>query len=327
MSPRLPVDDADPLAWLLFAQNGVVTRQQSLEHLTEKALEHRVRSGRWQHVHRAVYLAHSGEITVEQEEWIAVLATGPRSYLAGLTAANRYGLRGYRTDHVHVLLPAGRRADRPPPGVIVHRSRVLGDPDVVAARPPISRHVRALVDAAQWAPDDDRARAIIAAGYQQRLVFGSEVPELLARLPTARRRRLIARTAADASGGSHSIAEVDYLRLCRRYRLPPPSRQVERTDRAGRRRYLDAVHEPWGVHVEVDGGQHTDATAWWADMRRQNDLWIPGDRVLRFPAWVVRERPGEVAAQVRAALSSAGWRPTLDGARRDSTVKQKVTDP
>jgi very-short-patch-repair endonuclease len=306
---RLPGDDADPLTWLLFAQAGVVTREQALGHLSRAALEHRVRSGRWQHVHRGVYLAHSGEITGEQEEWIAVLATGPRSYLAGLSAAVRYGLCGYRADAVHVLLPAGRRADRPPARVIVHRSAVLADRDVVATRPPINRPVRALVDAAQWATNDDRARAIIAAGYQQGLVFGREVQQMLDRLPTARRRRLIARTAHDASGGSHSIAELDYLRLCRRHRLPAPVRQVRRVDRAGRGRYLDAVHEPWGVHVEIDGGQHTDVLAWWSDMRRQNDLWIPGDRVLRFPAWVIRERPAEVAGQLRAALTSAGWRP------------------
>jgi very-short-patch-repair endonuclease len=84
---------------------------------------------------------------------------------------------------------------------------------------------------------------------------------------------------------------------------------VSRTDAAGRRRYLDAYFEEWGVHVEIDGEQHDEAQARWADMRRQNDLWVAGDRVLRFPAWLVRRRPAEVFAQVRAALIAAGWRP------------------
>ncbi len=61
------------------------------------------------------------------------------------------------------------------------------------------------------------------------------------------------------------------------------------------------------MHVEIDGGQHTDAHTWWADMQRQNELWIPGDRVLRFPAWVVRARPAEVVGQMRAALAAGGW--------------------
>jgi very-short-patch-repair endonuclease len=64
------------------------------------------------------------------------------------------------------------------------------------------------------------------------------------------------------------------------------------------------------VHVEIDGEQHVESRARWADMRRQNDLWISGDRVLRFPAWVVRRHPAEVAEQVRAALEAAGWRPS-----------------
>ncbi len=63
------------------------------------------------------------------------------------------------------------------------------------------------------------------------------------------------------------------------------------------------------MHVEIDGIQHADPLASWADMSRQNQLWIKGDRVLRFPAWLVRERPAEVIAQVRAALIAAGWRP------------------
>jgi very-short-patch-repair endonuclease len=59
--------------------------------------------------------------------------------------------------------------------------------------------------------------------------------------------------------------------------------------------------------VEIDGAQHLEVRAAWADMKRQNDLWITGVRVLRFPAWLVRTRPAEVLAQVRAALIAAGW--------------------
>jgi hypothetical protein len=45
-------------------------------------------------------------------------------------------------------------------------------------------------------------------------------------------------------------------------------------------------------------------------MRRQNEIWIAGDRVLRFPAWLVHRRPAEVAAQIRTALVAAGWSPS-----------------
>lgn len=68
-------------------------------------------------------------------------------------------------------------------------------------------------------------------------------------------------------------------------------------------------HQQWGVHVEIDGNQHTDPRAYWADTKRQNEVWISGDRVLRFPTWLIRRRPDEVAAQIRAAVTAAGWRP------------------
>jgi len=123
----------------------------------------------------------------------------------------------------------------------------------------------------------------------------------------AGRRRLITQTALDAAGGTHSLAEIDFVELCHRHDLPEPSLQVVRHDAAGRRRYLDALFEPWQVHVEIDGGQHLDARQAWSGMRRQNELWIAGDRVLRFPAWALRHDPGAVMAQVRAALCAAGW--------------------
>ena len=259
-------------------------------------------------MHRSVFVAHSGPVGPAQLRWIAVLSVGNHAVLGGVTAAQAGGLRGYGTDVVHLLLPAGRRGDRVPHGVIVHRSSVLDDSDVLyVGRPPRTRSARSLVDAGQWASSDSEARAIIAAGFQQRLVSPAGMVSVLARLPRARRRRLIAETIADAAGGAHSLAELDLVALCRRDHLPEPSRQTIRRDATGRRRYLDAYFAEWQVHVEVDGAQHIDPRNAWADMKRQNDLWIAGDRVLRFPAWILRADPAAVMAQIRAALLSAGW--------------------
>jgi very-short-patch-repair endonuclease len=135
----------------------------------------------------------------------------------------------------------------------------------------------------------------------------AELSAVLARLPTARRRRLLRATIGDLAGGAHSLAELDLVRLSRRHRLPRPTQQVERRDAHGRRRWLDASWPEWGIHVEIDGAAHVDVHAWWADLRRQNELWVKGDRVLRFPAYVLRRDPRAVAAQLRAALRAAGW--------------------
>jgi Protein of unknown function (DUF559) len=308
---RPPPPDADELTYLLYLQDGVISRRQALRYLSDRALRHRLMTGRWQVAHRGIYIAHSGPPSRDQRRWLAVLAAGAgrRGILAGVSALEMYGMRGYASDGFHVLMPAHRRDHNPPPGVVVHRTRVLAGDDLHrAAMPPCTMPARSVVDAAHWASSDDRARAVVAAAFQQRLVSGAEVANVLARLPRVRRRALIAATAADAATGTHSVPEAEFLRLCRRGGLPIPTRQAVRVDARGRRRWLDAYFEEWKLHVEIDGGQHTEVRQWWADMRRQNDLWVAGVRVLRFPAWVVRDRPTEVVDQVRAALTAAGWR-------------------
>jgi very-short-patch-repair endonuclease len=223
-------------------------------------------------------------------------------------------LRGHETAVVHLLVPIDRRARSVPPGVVVHRTKVLDSDDILrVSRPPRTRPARSLLDAAQWSPAEAEARAIIAAGSQQRVVREEDVRRVLDRLPRIRHRRLIGQTLDDVVGGAHSLAEIDFVRLCRHNRLPEPTRQVVRRDASGRRRYLDALFRQWRVHVEVDGGQHLEVRQAWADMRRQNDLWITGERVLRFPSWAIRSDPASVVTQLRAALVAAGWQPD-DGA-------------
>ncbi len=309
--PMPPPDDADEMDWTLFRQHQVISRVQAMRLLSDKALRSRLSSGRWQVGARGVFVAHNGPVTREQLRWIAVLAVGAGrpAVLAGTSALECHGLRGYRGDTVHVLVPAGSRDRDPPAWVAVHRTTHLPRGDVEIGYPPRTAPARSLVDAAQWAGSDRGARTLVAASFQQQLVSLDAVRATLARMPRAKRRALVRETAADAAGGAHSLPEAAFLRLCRRGRLPRPTRQVRRRDAHGRWRYLDVLFEEWGLHVEIDGGHHIEVRQWWADMRRQNALWIPGGRVLRFPSWAVRHRPDEVIAQVRAALIAAGWRP------------------
>ncbi|WP_405114385.1 endonuclease domain-containing protein [Micromonospora sp. NBC_01405] len=304
----LPGDDANELTWLLFRQEEVISLHQALRHLSRKAIRHRVDTHRWRQVHRAVFVAHNGPVSAEQFRWIAVLAAGPTAVLGGLTAAQAGGLRGFPGRPIHLMLPATCRRGPLPQSVSAHRTTCLPDEDVLAVgQPRRTMPARSIVDAAGWAGSDEEARAVIAAGFQQRLIGGDEVHRVLDRLPRVRRRRLILATAIDAAGGAHSLAELGFLGLVRRAGLPEPTRQLVRYDSTGRRRYLDAYFEQWQVHVEIDGGQHLDPRQAWADMGRQNALWVDGDRVLRFPSWAVRARPEEVIAQLRAALRAAGW--------------------
>ncbi|UWZ60030.1 hypothetical protein Daura_40770 [Dactylosporangium aurantiacum] len=293
---------------MLFRQHHVISRRQALRHLTRHALDHRVRSGRWQQPVRSLYVAMTGPIGVPQRRWMGVL--GSRGPLAAFSALEALGLKGYAKRYTEVLITAERRVRTALPETVIRRTAVLTREDVLLrGLPPATVAARSLVDAAQWAGDDAEATAVVAAAFQQRLVAGDEVLDVLGRLQGVRREALIRQAVHDARGGSHSISEVQFLRLCRRNGLPEPSRQVVRTDARGRRRYRDALFEEWGIHVEVDGAQHMEVRAWAADMTQHNEIAISGGRLLRFTAWQLRRDPATVVRQLRAALWAAGWRP------------------
>jgi hypothetical protein len=324
--PDIRFDEASDVDLLLFRQDGVLSLAQAKLYFSVDAVRHRVRSGRWQQLHRAIFLTHNGPATHAHREWAAVLGVGSTAVLGGSTALSLASRRSGPST-IHLLVSTKYQPRSVPGGVVVHRTTTLPDSHVHwLAKPPRTSAGRSVVDAAQWAYTDAAARLAVADAFQRTLVTLDEVVDALAVMPRARRRELVRETAHDCAGGSRSISELDYLHLGRRRGLPDPTRQAIRHDASGHRRYLDALYEPWGVHVEIDGGQHTQAKEWWADMKRQNALWIAGDRVLRFPAWAIRERPDEVFAQVRAALIAAGW-PDLGAKpvpeRRDGT---KIAD-
>jgi hypothetical protein len=136
---------------------------------------------------------------------------------------------------------------------------------------------------------------------QQRLTRAADLNEVIEHSSRLRRRELMRRTLADVAGGAEALSELDFCDLVRRFGLPEPDRQVLRADGQGRR-WLDAVWEKARLVVEVDGRWHMDARAWWADMQRDNELTVDGYRVLRFPAFVVRENPELVAMLIARAI-------------------------
>ncbi|WP_412745626.1 hypothetical protein [Krasilnikovia sp. MM14-A1004] len=310
----MPRPDADLLDWIGFEQRGVLTVGQAVAAVGRGVVRGHLRLGRWRRICRGVLLTENGRLDGDQQLWVAVLAAGPGAVLAGVTAATLGGVRGLRAGPVDVLIPAQRVVSRrltglplDMPGVRVHRSTLL-TAGTRLGRPPRTTVARAVVDAASWARTDDEARVVLATACQQRRVLPSQLRDMIAALPRSPRRALMRATISDLDGGAQALSELDFRALCRRYSLPLPDLQEPRTDTRGRRRYLDAYWREWRLHVEVDGAHHMDVRHWAADMLRQNEVWISGDRILRFPSWLLRARPDEVAAQIRAALTAAGWR-------------------
>jgi very-short-patch-repair endonuclease len=299
----MPSDDESPWKWLLFRQSGIISHRQVLQHHTEAYLKHRLAKGLWRRVFRGVYTTHA--LTVDAWLWAAVLAAGDGAVLAGLAAARAEGLKlRSQRQIIDVLSPHCQRSVLKPlvmemPVVRVHRRAAVNS----CGAPPRTKMAVSVVDAAQWALTDNEARLIVATACQQRKVLPSEV--LAALGARAKRRSLIAETATYAEGGATSLAEIDFKRLCRKHRLPPPTMQERRMDSSGRMRYLDAYWKEQKLHIEIDGAHHMEATHWTADMLRQNEVWLDGDRVLRFPAHLLRTKPDVVIAQLRKALTGS----------------------
>lgn len=307
-SPReLSIRLDDVLAW----QDGVLTTRAALEYLSPGALRWRLNSGRWQQPCRGVVVAHSGPLTDKQILRVAVIWAGRDATLGGLTAARLQGFRGFdeKADSIHLLLPAARtvREVRPPFPVLAHYSRNLTSRDIHPTRQPAqTRIARSLVDAAAWMGTDRGAQAVLAAGVQQRLVRVADLTAELDRNERLRRRQLMRTTLADIEGGAHALSELDFSRLVvRQFNLPEPDRQVARRDRQGKRRWLDVVWERARLMVEIDGAAHIDVLQYWDDMDRGNSFTLQRYQVLRFPAWVIRYHPEDVATQIRDAFRKA----------------------
>lgn len=297
--------DGDLLARLLEAQAGVLHRHE-VPPAFARHVRREVRARRWQRIGRDVFVSHNGELGSRQRLQAAVKASPRGAALAGLTAAELDGLQGFATGAIFVTQPCGTRDPRLP-GVVVHYSRFLAEPDVHPLKVPRRcRLPRSIVDATAWASEDNRARAIVLAGVQQRLVTPEQLRDALSRRGPCLRHALIAETVDDAAGGVASVPEREFAVLVRAFHLPEPVRQ-RILRRADGRCYLDADWAEFRLAAEVDGRGHLDVFTWDADLDRANDIVIDGRTLLRFTSYAIRHRPESVGETLRRALIARGW--------------------
>src|SRR5688572_18463796 len=117
------------IAAIAARQFGVFTRRQALEvGFGRRAIEHRLRAGRWQRVRWGVYRMAGALSGWRQDVMAACLAT--RGTASGRTAAALYGLAGVPAGIVEVVV---RRSRAPRPvGIRVHRSCSLPRRDITS---------------------------------------------------------------------------------------------------------------------------------------------------------------------------------------------------
>lgn len=272
--------------------------------VTDDRVAAQVAARRWRALNDVLISTHNGPLTPGQARWAGVLSAAGPVALASVTAMAQWGVVGFETMTVHVVVRRGARVLAVPDvDIAVHESRRFEATDVVGQRPPVTTLERATIDAAVWSPDPKTATRIVVAPIQQRLSTPSRIREVLDNAGQVQFRGLLLAFLADLDGGAEALSEVAFLRWCRRHALPTPQLQV-RYDANGRRRYLDAVFDtPAGrVIVEIDGGIHLTLSARWTDTAKDNDATLAGQRTLRFPSVAIYADDPIALRQLRAAL-------------------------
>jgi hypothetical protein len=269
---------------------------------TRFQIDHEVEIGRWQSPAPSVVVLHTGGLEGDQPLWVGVLHAGEGAVLTHLTAARRDGLRWVGGGPIDVLTPRGD-AVLPLPGYFFHQTRrpYLRWIKPVGGPPRLPIEFAALL-AAERDANVRRAIGLLVACVQQQLStaerFGLTIPQIR----KVRHGKTFKLVLQDVAGGAQSFAEIEVGRLCAEYGLAPPTRQVVRLDKQGRRRYLDCAWVlPDGriVVLEVDGSFHAEVVAWWSDMKRERAVVVQGDTVLRCSSIELRLEPVDIMSDLR----------------------------
>jgi hypothetical protein len=287
-------------------QAGVIRRDQA-EHLglTRAFERNQLKASRWTQWGDHVLLMQNSAPARRQLMLIAVLDVGYPAALASHTVLELAGFTSFASeaDDVHIIIPRGARCHTLP-GVLLHESRrVWPEFHVELAGLPCTDIPRSAIDAAAWQPWSRFACALVAAVVQQRLCTTDDLDHALRHVGRVRHKAHLREAIRDIRGGSQALSEIDLVRVCRRFGIKEPDRQVKRMDSHGRLRYVDAEWKlPDGrrVVLEIDGAHHLEVQNWQADMRRERGLVVRGAQVFRATAIEVRVEPALIVDDLLA---------------------------
>jgi len=287
------------IARIAARQHGVVSVGQLYGlKLGERAVRSRVDAGRLHRVHRGVYAVGHSALSPEGRWLAAVLAVGRgpnreagavldhwRAALSHRAAAALWDLLPATDRPVDVIVRGdGGRAKRA--GIVAHRSLTLAQTDVILHRGiPVTTPVRTIYD----------LKRATSEGW-----VGAISPRLLRK--AIRQANVLGLPISEESGRdrTRSDLEGDFLRLCRRHRLPTPEVNV----RLGT--YLvDFFWREQGLVVETDSYlYHRGRVAFQEDRDRDLALRHLGYEVLRLSERQINEGPERVAETLSAILGA-----------------------
>ena len=266
-------------------QHGIVTtRQLAAAGIGDRAVAHRVATGRLVRRFRGVYQV--GPVAAPRgREMAAALACGDAALLSHHSAAALWGIRPEHRGDVHITVATGGPRSRP--GIRVHRSLSLNA--AVHDGLPVTSPARTLHDIATLLPQHQLDRAVEEAQVQ-RLVTRDELEQL----PGPALKRALHHEPTL----TRSEAERRLLGLVRAARLPRPETNVRV---AGYE--VDFLWRDHRLVVEVDGfAYHATRQAFERDRVRDATLQAAGYHVVRLTWRQVATEPHAVVARLASLL-------------------------
>jgi predicted transcriptional regulator of viral defense system/very-short-patch-repair endonuclease len=284
---------------LIRRQHGVVTRRQLLEFgFTQKAIVHRIRTGRLHPLYRGVYVVGRPELTRHGKWMAAVLSCGDQAVLSHASAAALWGIRDKEGRQIEISVP-GDRSPRHP-GIRVHRRAALTARDVTKRHGiPVTTPACTLIDIAPRLDDRQRETAINEADKLD-LIDPERLRKELDRRPGRAGTKPL-KKVLDRHSFVLTTTELERLfaPIAKRAGLPKPETQAWVN---GFR--VDFYWPDLGLVVEVDSLRYHRTPAQQARDVVRDQVHAVGELIpLRFTYAQVAFEPGYVEGTVRAVAT------------------------
>lgn len=297
------------LVGLLAHQDGLVSRRQAQQFLTDGAIRHRLRGdGPWQRVLPGVFAAVTGALTEHQRRRAALLYAGQPALLAAATAAAAHGLTAVPGRHrVDVLVPHAVRVVNV--GFLaVTRTRQFPSPYPTLDGLPTTPLTRAVIDTGCALADLRSVRALVAEAVQRGFTTVARMERELDR-GSRPGSGLVRRVVEEVAAGVRSAPEAEFRDAVAAALLPEPLWNHDLYDVTGR--WLGRPDAWWPaarLAYEIDSVRwHLSPEDWERTVRKHNRMQAAGVTVLHASPARLRADRSDLLVELAAAYS-AGMR-------------------
>jgi len=282
-------------------QAGAFTADQALaQGWTGRQLRRRLASGTWIRLPGKSLAAADCPRSAWRDAWGVWLAW-PDAVAAFRTAAELYGLPLEADGGPHVWVPTWRKTPR----VAVHTGPLRTDElQFLDEGLGVTSWLRTVTDCLALSDLDEALDLYAWLTTRERLTRGTFMGQVRARFGRPGSGQL-QRLARITRTGGVSAGEYRLHTLLQAAGITGWSANAQVYDAAGLIGRVDLLFPSERLVIEVDGERaHTGRRTFVRDRQRQNRLMLAGCTVLRYTWWDIVDRPADVVAQIRRALTT-----------------------